>query len=308
MQTFLIILPIFALILGGWILRRSKIAGKTAASELNKVIVYLCLPALLFDIITNAHVDEIWKPGFIGCLTLATVIMFIGVWSVQWRYSKSVPQATLDALNASYANTGYMGFPLLLSLFGTASLPLTLISTLITVCCLFAVAIIILEIGNSLSSGSGPVSKRSIVLRIFKNPLVIAPIMATLIKIAPLEIPASFQHFFKLLGSATAPCALITIGLFLGNHRMTLTGLGKSTWLIIFIKLVLYPCVAWLLATSVFHLNQFELTCAVILCALPTGTGPFMLAEHYNEDAEKTAKIILITTVLSIGTISLILN
>ncbi|MFT4027968.1 MAG: AEC family transporter [Novosphingobium sp.] len=59
LSVLLIVLPIFALILAGWGARRIGVLGPHATGELNRFVVYLALPALLFDIISNAHRDEI---------------------------------------------------------------------------------------------------------------------------------------------------------------------------------------------------------------------------------------------------------
>lgn len=54
LSTLNVVLPVFALILVGWLARKLKILGETALTELNRFVVYLALPALLFDIIANA--------------------------------------------------------------------------------------------------------------------------------------------------------------------------------------------------------------------------------------------------------------
>jgi hypothetical protein len=45
----------------------------------------------------------------------------------------------------------------------------------------------------------------------------------------------------------------------------------------------------------------------VLIAALPTGTGPFMLAELHRRESDVTATVILVSTVLSVLTISLYL-
>jgi predicted permease len=42
----------------------------------------------------------------------------------------------------------------------------------------------------------------------------------------------------------------------------------------------------------------------VLLAALPTGTGPFMLAEFYRREAGITSTVVLASTVVSLATIS----
>jgi predicted permease len=40
------------------------------------------------------------------------------------------------------------------------------------------------------------------------------------------------------------------------------------------------------------------------MSALPTGTGPFMVAEFYKREATVTARVVLISTVLSVATLT----
>jgi hypothetical protein len=65
-----------------------------------------------------------------------------------------------------------------------------------------------------------------------------------------------------------------------------------------------HPVIAWVLARAVFGLSPLLTHVAVLLAALPTGTGPFMLAEFYHREAEITSAVILISTVVSIVTVS----
>jgi malonate transporter len=57
----------------------------------------------------------------------------------------------------------------------------------------------------------------------------------------------------------------------------------------------------------VFTLSPLLVEMAVVLAALPTGTGPFMLAEFYRREAHITSRTILLSTVGSLVTLSLLL-
>ena len=111
LSTLLIVLPVFALILAGWLVRKVEVMGPQSASELNRFVVYLALPALLFDITAHAKFAEIWQPGFIATFTLSCVILFGLTLALCWRRGRPLADAAIDALASSYANTGYMGFP-----------------------------------------------------------------------------------------------------------------------------------------------------------------------------------------------------
>ena len=64
------------------------------------------------------------------------------------------------------------------------------------------------------------------------------------------------------------------------------------------------PLITWALAIQVFHLPADATRVAVLLAALPTGTGPFMTAEYFGRDATLTARVILVTTVCSLVTVT----
>ena len=51
-STLAILLPIFALVLAGFVCRRRGIVGAAAATELNRLVVWLALAALLFEIMS----------------------------------------------------------------------------------------------------------------------------------------------------------------------------------------------------------------------------------------------------------------
>jgi hypothetical protein len=69
----------------------------------------------------------------------------------------------------------------------------------------------------------------------------------------------------------------------------------------------LQPVLTWWLAARVFALPLTLVQMAVVLAALPTGTGPFMLAEFYQREAHITSRTILLSTLGSLVSLSLLL-
>ncbi|HML29834.1 MAG TPA: AEC family transporter, partial [Hyphomicrobium sp.] len=107
-----------------------------------------------------------------------------------------------------------------------------------------------------------------------------------------------------MLGGAASPCALVALGLFLAAKTDRDVDATRSTTMLVALKLVLHPVIAWGLASMVFHLSPTLTRTVVLLAALPTGTGPFMLAEFYAREAAVTSRVILISTMLSVLTVS----
>ncbi|MEN5246308.1 AEC family transporter [Brucella pseudintermedia] len=303
LTTLFVVLPVFALIFSGWGAFKLKILGPHAIAELNRFVVYLALPALLFDIMANTNGSELWQPGFIAVFLLSSAIAFALPFVVRLRGKLPLADTALDGLNAAYPNTGYMGIPLSMIAFGSGVLAATTISIIITVCVTFAFAIVLIEIG--LQTEKKPLRLIWKVMRsLIRNPLLVAPALGAAASFLGLTIPAPAETFLKMLGGAASPCALVALGLFLAQPRKIERESVNAIAFLVAVKLIVQPLATWLLAIYVFGLPPLLAQSAALLAALPTGTGPFMLAEHYRREATITSNVILYSTVLSILTLS----
>jgi predicted permease len=70
----------------------------------------------------------------------------------------------------------------------------------------------------------------------------------------------------------------------------------------------LHPLVTAVLVYGVFDMPALWANTAVLLSALPIGTGPFMLAKLYEREPAVTSQAILISTILSVLTSSLLVG
>ena len=314
LSNLLIVLPIFALILTGWVARRCNALGPNATREVNRLVVWLALPALLFDIMLKADASEIWQPGFILAFSAGCAAIFALTLAIRLRQGCDLADAAIDALNASYANTGFIGFPLVLAVLGNAAMGATLVATIVTVCVLFAVAIVLIESG--LQSGA---RRRDIVRKtlasLVKNPLLVAPALGAAVMLSGLRLPETLDTYLGLLGGAAAPCALVALGLFLAENTEPSPRTGSAAaagsrvqTALVALKLLAQPAVTWVVAVPILGLSSTLAHTAVLLAALPTGTGPFMLAQFYQREALLTGRVVLISTVLSVVTVSTFLS
>lgn len=295
-----ILLPIFGLIAIGYLCRRTGLFGPYAATELNRFVVWLCLPALLFNTTATASWQQLWHPQFIAACSMSTLLIFALTLLYRRRKTASLVDASIDGLSAAYANTGYIGIPLCLLVFGDEGLEPALIATLIVVCVLFSIAVTCLEIGLQSANNLGEAILK-VLAALAKNPLVIAPLLGSSWNLAGFELASPASQLLDTLAVATAPCALVSLGLFLGTKT---NGKTEGASALVLIKLLLHPLLTWFLAFYVFSLPALWAKSAVLLSALPTGTGPYMLAEFYRREANLVSRTILISTLGSLLTLT----
>lgn len=300
-----IVLPIFALIIAGYFLRRKNILSVNACTELNRYVVWLALPALMIDVMINSSWSELYQPEFFYAFELGVFIIFFGVLAFHWLKTKNLANATVDATSASYANTGFIGLPLCALTFGADKLGPAMIAAILTVSANFAVSIIFIE-ASSQSGKSLWITLRNVAVSLCKNPLIVAPVIAGILCASGVQLPYGAAQSIKLLGASASPCALVATGLFLAQRQES-TSPVIAIELVVF-KLVIQPLIVWYLAFQVFTMPPLWAKSAVILSALPTGTGPFMLAELYDKGGGIASRTIFLSTVLGIVTLSICLT
>ena len=289
--------PLLALILLGWFLRRRGLLGAGAARELTAFVVWLALPSLLFEGISGASWQQLWQPQFVVAYAGAMVATFVVTF---WCLPRATPFADrcLDCFGATYANSGFIGIPLSVLLLGKEALIPATIATLLTAVLLFAVGIVLLEIGGGTAT-SPLASLRKATRAVARNPLVVATVLGGAWSAAGWAMPQAPHRLLELLSGAAGPCALVSIGVLLAQPAPA----GSATTSlkpIVVAKLVVLPAVCAVLAIKVLALPPVWATTAVLLNALPTGTGPFMLAEFYGRDVARASRIMFVTTVLSL--------
>lgn len=300
-----IVAPVFALIASGYAARRIGVIGSAAVPEINKFVVYLALPALLFDVMAHASYDDLAQPGFVLAYGLASGIVFYAVLGWLLFSGRPLASASIDGLLGSYANTAYMGFPVLLMVYGPQSQVPVTIASILTVCVLNASAIVLIEIASHTERRLGPLV-RKVGGSLARNPILIAPVLGVAYGATGLGLAAPVEAYLKLLGGAASPLALVVIGLVLAELRSFGTSETRISLALAGLKLVVHPALTFALALALAVPPQLA-SMAVLLAALPTGAGPFIVAEYYRLPAVVTSAVILISTIGALVTLPLVM-
>jgi malonate transporter len=297
-------LPIFALILTGFICGYFGVFDRTATDNLNRFAVYLALPSLMFIAMSKITPDQVRQLGFVGAFCGGFAVTFAVAFALSRARGRRIANASIEGLDAGYSNVGFMGIPMCLLVFGPESAPASIIATLFTACVLFLFAIAVIEI--DLQKGASFWSTGAkVVSSLLRSPLLIAPVAGLCIGLSGLKVPAPFESFTTLLGGAASPAALVCIGLFLAQERVVSHD-AVSIGILVALKLILQPAVTALLAFYVFSMPPLWSHSAVLLSALPIGSGPFTIAKLYGLEAGVTSGAILASHVFAVFTVSLL--
>src|SRR5262245_47029211 len=127
-----VVLPVFGIILTGYLAGRFEALGPDSAAALNRFVFYFALPTALFLITARAPVDKIFNWLFISAfIGGALLTLLIGVIVGRfWFRHHDVATLSMVGLTAGWGNVGYMGLPLLLTAYGPDGALPTIVSIL----------------------------------------------------------------------------------------------------------------------------------------------------------------------------------
>ena len=293
------VLPVFGLVACGYLAGRFRIVTQASSHALNQFVYAFALPAMLFVAVYRGSLEEILSGYFLLAVVVATVGTALVGFFLSRMGGATAAESTMRALNASFANTGYLGIPLVTVAYGErAALPAAL-ATVATNIVSFALAIVCLE----LFVNPQPGGVRRALAGVVRSPLIWPIALAIFVVAVEVKIPLPVERFATLLAAAAGPCALFAIGLFVS--QLSIRAGAAASWQTTLLKLVLHPVLMALLAFWLLPVDPFWAKIAVVCAALPLGATAFVLAQRYKLLEAETSTGAVISTVASVLTVSL---
>jgi malonate transporter len=290
-----ITLPFFILIFLGAFLRFRNFLTDQNSNLLSKFAFYALMPPLIFSKISIAPASELWNPGFVIRYEIVTIILFIFAYPIGSIFGQDSKGKGIVGLNMAYPNYGYIGVPLCLIAFGDrAALPLALIA--------FADTIVLLLMATIYTSFSrnGKTTYEALKLipkSLIGNPLLLAAVFGIIFSVFSIRLPFYLNSVINMLAEAAPPVALIALGssLSLGVFISNKTEMIFISMLKVFIHPILIA-IAFLLFKGQ---EPLWIKTAILSASLPVAANVFMLATYYGSYREKSATLIMLSTVIS---------
>ena len=303
-QIFLLVSPVFLLIILGNFLRRIKVPDISFWEINDKLCYWVLIPALLFHYISQINLSSemlysysiiIYVGFFIAILTVLILGKLLGYHPERWT----------SILQGAVRQNAFIALAITGSLFGDEGLKIASIFMLIYVPSIniIIVTTMVMNFGQSKKNTSNNEFK-TVFVELSKNPFILSMIAGLIFSIIQSEKLKVIIDTSGLLGSAALPIMLLTIGAKIKVRDLALT----ITPIIIsnFLKLLALPLIAFFVA-NYLGLSEIEVVVAVIFAAVPTAVSSHTLARQFGADDQLMTSIITTQVILSFITIPILL-
>jgi len=297
-------LPFFGLIAAGYAAGHFRLLPEAAAAGLNTFVFWFALPAMLFMKMSAATFGAGFDWNFIVAYSGGGLISFaVCVLLGRLLFRPSLGESGIQGIGAAFGNIGYLGLPIVLTVFGEAVLLPAVMVIVFDHILLLPLATAFIQAGQ----GQHASARRMFVSvggALVRNPLIVWTVLGISWGALGIGLPSSLQVFGNLLSGAAAPCALFALGATLVG-RPLVTGFPELA-LISACKLLLHPALAFGIATWL-AVDPLLTAVATIEASLPVAANVFVMARAYGVYVERASSAILFSTLCAVVTVSTLL-
>ena len=301
--------PIYLLIALGFAATQWGGFEKSDTRTLGKFVIQLALPALLFKALSQNKLSEFFNWGYCLAYGLGTLLT-VGVgyaWTRKGQ-GQSALTSTFAAMGMSCANSGFIGYPILLLVLAAVA-PVALAMNMMVENLL--ILPLLLFMADTAAQGHASWHTLTQAFKnLLRNPLILAILAGLASASLNLQLPEVINQSVKFLALSCSALSLFVIGGTLAG--LSLKGMGSRVWPIVIGKLVLHPVLVLgvvgliQLGGGVTGFDGRQHTAVLLTAAMPMMGIYTTLALKYEQEALSAAAL-LVATVASFFTLSVIL-
>lgn len=292
---------LFILMIIGYGLRKKEIIDDKVSRSLSWLVVNIANPAMILSGSVNSEKmisgSELWRTckisiilylGLIIAALLVPIILHVP------KHSAGVYQVM-----TIFSNIGFMGFPLIRSMYGNDALLYASIF-------LIPFNLLIYTFGiAAMTTGETEQQKRKFQWGKIINIGVISSVLTILIAAFQIQTPDFVKSTVSNLSGLTAPVSMMVIGASMVHIDIKKLFTDVRLLLFSIIKLLVVPIVGMML-TKLFIQDEMMLGICLIMLATPVASMSAMLAQQYDGDYELASKGVALTTILSVITMPIV--
>ena len=288
------LLPVFLLIVLGFLLKHSLLRLETQWHGLERLTYYVLFPVLLVQTLVKADLATVPVAGVGGALLLAALLMSLLCLALRpllARCAVDGPAFTSIFQGATRWQT-YVALSVCGNLYGDTGLALASVAmvAIIPLVNVFSVAVL------AHYASSERQSVRAVAMTVVRNPLIWACGIGLVLNVLHLPLPRIWHEVADALGRSSLAIGLLVTGAGLQLAGMFRPSLAASV--AVFLKLILMPVLAIALALW-FGVAGSSLAIVVACAAVPTSASAYVLARQMGGDAPLLAQIITLQTILA---------
>ena len=285
------LLVIFAIIALGFFCERRRIFNPTQVEGFEVFLLKIAMPCYLFTAALHYDFSTLFHLQYVYSYCLA----FLTVATIATLFFRHYTASTIcmRILASGYVNVAIYTIPVITFLLGDPKAGV--LANFLQVIIIQALLITTLSLINH--------KEKSIIRRlltIFSTPLIIMSIVGLLCNALELYPHLILTTMVKNIGNGASSIALFTFGLTLGGIKISRANINRDLLLMVGLKNILHPMVAFLIGRYVFSLDGYWLYALVIAAAAPPAFVVYLIAKQFSVDKDFVRIMLAMSSIVSL--------
>lgn len=293
-------IQLFIMMTIGYVFMKMHILDDDFNRKLNRIVLSLTTPCLILSSVLGDNKTSKMVVLYVFFIALIVYLILPIISYIVVRILRiQKPQRGLFMFMTIFSNTGFMGFPIMKSIFGNTAVFYTAIFNMLFNIEVFTLGVLLMN--------SGDEEKVQLEWKNLLSPGIVASLLAIIIYFLELPMPSIIMNVCTSIGDMTTPLAMLLIGASLSSmHWKDIFG-DWALYPFTLVKQVLLPFVAF---PIICFFIQDPLIQGVTLLnlAMPVGNMAVLFATQYQKDTTTAAKTVFMTTLFSVVSIPLIVS
>lgn len=292
---------LFIIILVGVYGRRKNIITPSMNKGLIDILIQIALPFMILSSFINSFYDTIKANVLQTFYYSAIAYILVPFFSYIILLPLKKDKKTILHFANVFTNTGYMGFPILYSIYGAEGVVYGAIFNMYFAIFLWTYGIMLFK---------GKLKKEELkqeIRKILLNPSILAVCLGLAIMIFSIQLPTFLLTSIRGIGNITGPLSMIIIGAILSDVKIKNHYRDWTIYYGVTTKLIILPCIIYSLSLLIGEASK-AINTVIIMTAMPASAMTAILAESFDKEKEYAAVIVSITTLLSLISVPLLLK
>lgn len=298
MVVFQTMLKLFLLLVLGFVLFKCHIFDEYTNKKISSLIVNVASPMLIISSIAGVEGNN---KSIVFLMIGAGILMYIGFIILGKIINRIFPFHKKDwpvyECMVVFANTGFMGYPVLLDVFGQEAVFYASLIHMAFNFFVYTYAIMCLTKGDD--------SEFKLNFKQLLTPGIILIFVGIFIYLFDIQLPSVLMDTINSVGSLTAPLSMMMIGSSLAVYPIKDSFTDWRSYVFAFVRLMIVPFVTMIMC-RLLHIDAYYANITIITNAMPVGSMVLMLATQYNANVKIVTRNIVVSTLLSVITIPIV--
>lgn len=298
MVFFQTMLKLFLLLVLGFVLFKCHIFDEYTNKKISALIVNVASPMLIISSIAGVEGND---KSIVFLMIGAGILMYIGFIILGKIINRIFPFPKKDwpvyECMVVFANTGFMGYPVLLDVFGQEAVFYASLIHMAFNFFVYTYAILCLTKSDD--------SEFKLNFKQLLTPGIVLIFIGILIYLFDMQLPSVLMDTINSIGSLTAPLSMMMIGSSLAVYPIKDSFTDWRSYVFAFVRLIIVPFMT-MIVCRLLHINPYYANITIITNAMPVGSMVLMLATQYNANVKIVTKNIVVSTLLSVITIPIV--